>query len=442
MSTKSLARPFRTFLSQTLLAIACYLLWPGISLCEKVNLILAGPTEPVAAGGHAAISVHFLNHSSEPVKLAIPSQYPARIRAGNKVFETTLVARAPSQTEATIPAAGFVRKDYELTVPQSSPGQGVLELLGAGDNRVVLDLIRQPEKPGELASSPRQSAFTRFIKEGLLPEREYSPMEFFKQHFFGYEPMYFIAGPDSPEGKFQLSLRYQILNRDGPLAQKYPLLSGINFAYTQTSLWDLGQESSPFLDTSYKPEMFFLFEQVDRGRWGDWVKVDLQAGLQHESNGNPEINSRLLDVGERISYYVQDGTGKPMKTSRSQNLLYFRPTVTFGRTNRLQLALQPRVWAYVGGLSDNPDLPDFRGYADLRAIAGWTTGLQLAAMGRLGDDANRGSLQIDLTYPLMKLLWGNFSVYFQAQYFTGYGESLLLYRLRSDVVRFGFAIYR
>jgi len=68
--------------------------------------------------------------------------------------------------------------------------------------------------------------------------------------------------------------------------------------------------------------------------------------------------------------------------------------------------------------------------------------LQLSALGRVGDDANRGSLQLDVTYPLMKILWGNSSLYLQAQYFTGYGESLLLYRLRSDVYRFGFAIYR
>jgi outer membrane phospholipase A len=30
----------------------------------------------------------------------------------------------------------------------------------------------------------------------------------------------------------------------------------------------------------------------------------------------------------------------------------------------------------------------------------------------------------------------------QAQYFTGYGESLLLYNQRSDAFRVGFALYR
>jgi outer membrane phospholipase A len=37
---------------------------------------------------------------------------------------------------------------------------------------------------------------------------------------------------------------------------------------------------------------------------------------------------------------------------------------------------------------------------------------------------------------------GSFSLYLQAQYFTGYGESLLGYKQRSDIFRAGFALYR
>jgi len=131
-----------------------------------------------------------------------------------------------------------------------------------------------------------------------------------------------------------------------------------------------------------------------------------------------------------------------MKNSRSLNILYLRPTAIFGKTNGLQLAVSPRVWSYVGDLSDNPDLPSYRGYADLRLIMGWTKGLQLSTTGRMGDDGEHGTLQFDLSYPLMKLFSGDLSVYLYAQYFTGYGESLLLYYDRSDNLRFGFALYR
>jgi hypothetical protein len=279
------------------------------------------------------VTLTFLNQSDASVTRAVASEFPAQITSGSKVYETSLRSVAPG--EVTIPGGSFIRKDYQLTLPQLPPGQAILEVTGLG--KVVLEVIKAPEQAAEPA--PKRSGFSRFIREGLLPEKEYSPIDFFKQHVFGYDPMYFIAGPDAPEGKFQLSLRYQLLNREGPLAEKVPLLRGINFAYTQTSLWDLGQESSPFLDTSYKPELFFLLEQIDGGRWGEAVRLDVQAGLQHESNGNPEINSRLLDIGNRYSYYVQDGTSEPMKTSRSLNMLYIRPSITLGRTNRFQVTL-------------------------------------------------------------------------------------------------------
>jgi outer membrane phospholipase A len=49
---------------------------------------------------------------------------------------------------------------------------------------------------------------------------------------------------------------------------------------------------------------------------------------------------------------------------------------------------------------------------------------------------------LDLTYPLMRLLAGSFSVYLHAQYFNGYGESLLLYNEKGSSWRLGFALFR
>jgi outer membrane phospholipase A len=97
---------------------------------------------------------------------------------------------------------------------------------------------------------------------------------------------------------------------------------------------------------------------------------------------------------------------------------------------------------YVGNLDDNPDLPDYLGHFGLRAIVGWQRGLQLSAVGRLGDDPDHTSLQLDLTYPLMRLLGDSFSLYLQAQYFTGYGESLLGYDQRGSSFRIGLGLYR
>jgi phospholipase A1/A2 len=309
--------------------------------------------------------------------------------------------------------------------PQVSGGQrdhwAILGLLG-----LVLALIwpvteacgQDAAEAPESTASESRSGFVGWLQDGGTEADESGAMEFFKEHFFGYEPFYFLAGTESPNAKFQISLRYRILNHEGPLAQKVPWLEGFNLAYTQRSLWDLEGESAPFLDSSYMPEFLYRWERVDRGRWASWLRLDLQGGLQHESNGKGGADSRSLNVA------------------------YLRPTITLGQPAGFRGTLAPGVWAYVGSLDDNPDLRDYRGYADLRANVGWARGLQLGAWGRLGSDGNHGSVQLDLTYPMMRLLSGSFSLYLQAQYFTGYGESLLLYNQRSEAFRAGFALYR
>jgi len=97
-----------------------------------------------------------------------------------------------------------------------------------------------------------------------------------------------------------------------------------------------------------------------RGRWADWIRLDLQGGVQHESNGKSGADSRSL------------------------NLAYLRTTITFGRVGRFQVSVSPKAFVYLGELSDNPDLADYRGYAELRAVLGWSDNVQLAAIGRVG----------------------------------------------------------
>lgn len=288
---------------------------------------------------------------------------------------------------------------------------------GAGCVLLLLVCMRAQSADTPPADSTPRVAHDSATAPAASNPSPFDPGQFLKEHLSGYEPMYFVAGPDSPNAKFQFSIKYQLLNNEGPLARKVPWLRGVNLAYTQTSLWDWNQASAPFLDSSYKPEFLYCWERVVGGRATNSLRLDLQAGLQHESNGKGGLDSRSL------------------------NIAYLRPTLTLGRDDHFQLILQPRAWVYLGDLSDNPDIERYRGYADLRAIIGWKQNIQLSAIGRLGNSADKGSLQLDLTFPLMKV-WRNFSAYLQAQYFVGYGESLLLYNQRSTAYRFGFAIYR
>jgi outer membrane phospholipase A len=238
--------------------------------------------------------------------------------------------------------------------------------------------------------------------------------------------MYFLVGPDEPNAKFQISFKYRILNEEAPLVDAVPPLGGLYFAYSQTSFWDLESASSPFFDNSYRPELMVSYADLLRDRRaGPLRQLGLDAGIQHESNG-------------------QDGAD-----SRSVNFLYVRPTFTFGaaphddpRFGRLFVSVSPRLHAYFGSDDDNPDIEEFRGYGDLRVTLGERNGLQLAATGRLGNDWDKGSLQLDLSYPLRPLLRNNGDVFLHGQFFTGYGESLLLYDESDTTFRVGVSLVR
>jgi len=249
------------------------------------------------------------------------------------------------------------------------------------------------------------------------PSAAESAADFFKAHFFPYEPFYFLAGPEAPVAKFQLSFNYRIVAADPESTSALRrALSGAYFAYTQTSLWDLDKPSAPFFDTSYRPELLYGREHLLRASLPRWARLEAQAGVKHESNGRDGVHSRSL------------------------NIAYLSPCVQFGSPDGFNVKLAPRAWVYLPDLDDNPDLPEYRGHVDLRTVAGWERGPQLAALVRMGDGAQRGSLQLDLTLPFPRRF--SRSLFFQAQYFTGYGESLLRYRERESHYRIGLALFR
>ena len=149
-----------------------------------------------------------------------------------------------------------------------------------------------------------------------------------------------------------------------------------------------GKTNLRFDDTNpEKEEQEYVDSIIDNVHW-----LGFQAGVRHESNG-------------------RDGPG-----SRSVNIAYFRPGVAFGRLDGWNLIVAPRVFAYVGGLSDNPGLGDYRGNLELLVVAGRNDGIALALTARAGYGARKGSLQADLTFPLKSRRFFDFATYLLIQY--------------------------
>ena len=385
---------------------------------EEVTLSLTVTPQGVAAGGQIHVWLNALNASSNTISWIFPQAIESKITTSQGTLAGLLDLQSAETNTVVIAPGTFARREYSLVVPNGIAGQIVLETPRLGVNGAVLN-VQAPGGNADASAKTNALFFLRFINAAgpNAPGKGSEPDQFFKEHISGYEPMYIILGAKSPNAKFQVSFAYQLLNNDGALAADYPALKGFHLGYTQTSLWDWHKASAPFYDTSYRPELFYAWKNVTRAQPNDWVQLDLQGGLKHESNGKAGADSRTMDTA------------------------YVRPTLTLGRDDGFQFAVQPGGWAYIGSVSGNSDIADYRGYADLRTVVGWKRGFQLSAMGRMGEDGNHSSEQFDLTYPTMRLC-GDFSLFLDVQYFTGYGESLLGYNQRSDELRVGFALFR
>jgi outer membrane phospholipase A len=231
------------------------------------------------------------------------------------------------------------------------------------------------------------------------------------------QPVYFIYGTGDQSAKFQFSFDYRLATLDWGKPDKEKV-STLRFGYTQRSLWDINGASSPFYDTSYIPEFVITTDAVvpkETSHWFTWI--GWRGGYQHESNGRSGSDSRSI------------------------NTVYLRPRFLLGSPDSWFLVVLPEIYTYVGGVSDNPSIKEYRGYGRLKLYFGHGNGPTLMFTGWAGSGFEHGSMQFDFTYPFHSH-WLNIEAYLMAQYFNGYGESLLSYDKKSDALRFGIGLVR
>ena len=232
-------------------------------------------------------------------------------------------------------------------------------------------------------------------------------------HVDEQNPIYTVNGGgeamDQVEAKFQLSIKI-------PLAENDLFVEGdsLDAGFTLKSFWQVynSELSAPFRETNYNPEIFYTMPLELKSRGADTA---LRLGLEHESNGR----SQLL--------------------SRSWNRVY---TQIFYAKNNYLISLKP--WYRlpedkkddVGDPSgdDNPDIDDYMGYFEISGVVTYDR-LEFSTMLRNNlRDENYGALELGLSFPL----WGRVRGY--AQYFNGYGESLIDYNHRIERFGLGFLV--
>ena len=213
------------------------------------------------------------------------------------------------------------------------------------------------------------------------------------------EPYQSVSGSeqielDNIEVEFQLSLKV-------PLA--VGLLGGdanIFAAYTNKSWWQAYNKdaSSPFRETNHEPELFIAVNN-------DWNILGFKnrlntLGISHQSNGRT----------------------RPL--SRSWNRIY--ATFIFEKGG---LGIGIRPWYRIKedeDIDNNPDIINYLGHGDITFA--YKSGRQtFSALAR------KNAFKLSMS----RLTWGNIRLY--AQYFHGYGQSLIEYDNNSDVFGIGFA---
>jgi outer membrane phospholipase A len=275
------------------------------------------------------------------------------------------------------------------------------------------DQTRDPVLPANVVAmtgaSPTQGPA---VSEAQRITAAPSAFENFRNAILPYEPIYFDVGnKDGRNARYQVSFKYRFFTPKDPTQTEFS--DHFYLGYTQTALWDLHSDSHPFVDTSFKPSLFWRKDALWQSPQKD-VFVGLAAGVEHESNG------------------------KGGDDSRSLNFFYVQPEFNYRFDGGSTLTFAPKVKSYFS-VHNNPDYADYAGHVDWKLRWAQDNGLVLTGMYRQGHEG-RNATQIEAAWPLRRTFL-NMNGYLHVQYFKGYGETLLGYRHKSEPqVRLGLSL--
>ncbi|WP_417321213.1 phospholipase A [Emcibacter sp.] len=388
-----------------------------------IETLLIVPDRPVASGEIISVTLIVMNDSVDRLEVPVDGYKDVFLEYGLERLPGRIELREPAvAASASIPPGGFKKLEYFLMIPDGIR-PGPLKIIAAeGDLQSAFMMVGNEGSGRRTVNDHvvRDEAEKDYV---VLGPKDIEELQVEKGLFFDnlspYDPAYFLLGGDDFNAKFQISFKYRIFGSDrneAPIDRSW--VEGLHFSYTQLNFWDLAAASKPFADTNFKPEFFYLWEDVGDGILSDNSHLDLQFGFLHESNGRG---------GEE---------------SRSLNALYVKPTVTFDFDSGYSLSLTGGFQTYIGDLSDNPDIIDYRGHSSFVAKFGKLDDFQIAAALRGNLGTGKGLLTLDFTYPLNKLFINHPDLYIQTQLVTGYGEKMLSYDRNETRVRIGIGITR
>jgi phospholipase A1 len=248
------------------------------------------------------------------------------------------------------------------------------------------------------------------------------PGLFFTPHKLNYFILNGVPPNENAQVKFQISAKYQVVEWSD---------YHFYFAYTQKSFWDIGKPSMPFEESNYNPEIFFS-RTFDRPIRGNLELHDVAIGpFEHESNGLTGLDSRSWN-----RTYVASSFGlEPRK-----------PLAETPALIRYRFLFSIKLWVPYDTGSEEKYLESIgRGNERFTDYAGW--GEVSASLRDILVPRN----QIDIRTNILHA-WGKggyefgyhqnipkTEFYLYAQYWYGYGESLLRFAESDQRFKVGFS---
>ena len=221
----------------------------------------------------------------------------------------------------------------------------------------------------------------------------------------------FSSAMEAHEAKYQVSFKV-------PLRSSSLFVPGdaIYFAMTIQAWWQLYSDeiSKPFRETNYKPEIFYIAPlpwQTENGSFGYFVS------FEHQSNGQVQGLSRSWN---RIHL----------------GLIYDTDTYSIGIKPWYRLPEDEKDYALQPDGDDNPDIDDYLGNYEILGAYAFNNDHKLSGTFRQNWRTGNGSIELNYTFPLpfSSRLMGF------AQFFSGYGESLIDYNHRQEKIGVGIAL--
>jgi len=269
--------------------------------------------------------------------------------------------------------------------------------------------VNNPENtlPTEQQQKSPQSAYF-----GKKTDR---PVSAHKVNYFSVDHW---PGDGDAQVKFQISMKFRVLQPDLYVLQ-YNLFPAY-VAYTQKSLWNVGQQSMPFEENNYNPEIFLDYpvNAAITGRFK--LRNIVVSPIEHESNGLVGVESRSWNRQYVLIKFGLESREKLEITNSflsDKALLYVKLWYAWGYANQD---------AYLQSIGSNDKFLDYMGQGEIGISARnflWGGSLrdhQLDIKTPIFRDRRKDSYEFEFRQQLPHM---NIALYLQ--YWYGYGETLL-----------------